>query len=304
MSDINETLREAPQVDLPGNVKGRPNSLGQRLKQKVKKHTPFSKKKRDEAEYKDKIFKTAKELKNQFAQHMQNYPDGTTPTVAHLEEFFKDSEYEQYVAQVAKDLGFRGKPAAKGKGEPTDTSKEDPKTDPAASTVPKNAKDDSNDTAKVDAVDPTQDQEDMVSPEELQDKKEESKDESVDMSASIYESRLRKMLFELKDNEIDTILVRVIQAQNRAKGGPATPGMAAVTGDDRATTGSKASKSSKSSDSSVSDDEITRIKEQIDRLGEDILAVIRNQKNIDDVTKKTMANEIHTLVVDMVYNSF
>lgn len=221
MSDINENLSEAPE-DLKPNLKGRPNTLAQRLKQKVKKHTPFSAKKRGEAEYKDKIFQLAKSLKNKFAQHMQDYPDGTVPTVAHMEEFFKDSEYEAYVNQVSIDLKFR----------------EEQKSEPEA---PKDGGDVKGDQPELEKEKPTEPSEKEVRAvykkqgEELEAERiakggelgeevdEEDEGKPSNTSASIYESRLRSMLFELRDNEIDTLIVRIIQAQQRSKGGPAKP---------------------------------------------------------------------------------
>lgn len=234
MFDINKNLSEAP--DLKGNVKGRPNSLAQRLKQKVKKHTPFSAKKRGEAEYKDQIFKQAQELKNDFAKHMQNYKPGTIPTVAHLEEFFKDTEYEKYVNQVAIDLRFReAEPKAEVKPEPkTDKTNDKEETKDAGLTkVGGDVKGDELEKEKK----PEQSEKEIRAAfkkqgDELEAERiakggeldeEEDDDTSSNISASIYESRLRNMLFELKDNEVDTIIVRIIQASNRTKGGPSTP---------------------------------------------------------------------------------
>lgn len=236
MTDINKNLTEAP--DLKGNVKGQPNTLAQRLKQKVKKHTPFSAKKRGEAEYKDQIFKQAQGLKNDFAKHMQNYKPETIPTVAHLEEFFKDTEYEKYVNQVAIDLKFReAEPKAEVKPEPKiDKTNDKEETKDAGLTKVAGdvkggelelEKEKKPEQSKKEIRAAYKKQGDELEAERIAKggelDEEEDDDTSSNISASIYESRLRNILFELKDNEVDTIIVRIIQASNRAKGGPSTP---------------------------------------------------------------------------------
>jgi len=284
MSEINETLVEAPEAY---NAK---QGFGKRLKTKLKKHTPFNAKARAQATKKDQIFKQAKKMKTQFAEYMANEPEGTEPSIKDLQQFFADTEFASYLMPVATKLKLV-KPESVQTDIPKDknsaNAEETPKaTSPAAA--------DDADTLEKELEDPNTG--------DLPEEAGEDKEPKVDTSASIYEARLYNMLTELKDNEIDTLFVRMLQAQGKDKGGPVSSDSESEDGE--AVAGNKSSSKSASSQMSLDDNEIEKLKDRLDEFENDLKNIIRNQSSIDDAAKKELTNSIHSLLVDMLDDSF
>jgi hypothetical protein len=110
------------------------------------------------------------------------------------------------------------------------------------------------------------------------------------------------MLTELKDNEIDTLFVRMLQAQGKDKGGPVSSDSESEDGE--AVAGNKSSSKSASSQMSLDDNEIEKLKDRLDEFENDLKNIIRKQSSIDDNAKKELTNSIHSLLVDMLADSF
>ena len=164
-------------------------------------------------------------------------------TAGTLKQFLSDNNYQHLadkVDEIAVRLKFK---------EPEKAPEDEPK-----------AQSDDSADQKADEVSPGEDQEELLSPEEMtgkksasgeqseeevkaayakqgeeleaerkargDDPKDDEVEEEVDMSASIYESRLAYFLIEeikLKDNQLDTLLVRVLQAAGAGGGsGPSS----------------------------------------------------------------------------------
>lgn len=213
-SDINENLTEGP---LSG-----PAGFGKRVKAKAQKHlTPFNKVQQRVGTAKDKQYKEAKKIKQEFMvwKKMEGMSPKVYPTMPAFLEWIKgvDAKLGAAVEKVArsdKDYADFFTPAIDDKGKVTQTAS-DPKVkvrddDPDAT---------GDKSKKVKA--PEKDAELELADEEVE--------EEVDMSASIYESRLRAFLNEdgedvgvqnskqLADNQIDTLIVKGIEL--RDKGG-------------------------------------------------------------------------------------
>lgn len=296
MSEINENLTEAPEEF------GAKQGLAKRLKTKLKKHTPFSKGARAQATRKDQIFKLAKELKTQFAEYMANEPEGTEPSIEDLQQFFSDTEYERYLMPVATKLKLVKPQAAPNDVEdetklvPNDVEDE---TKPVPAGISDEEKQADHDKIAADAEAEAKE----LNPEDdvEQEVEEDSEKPAVDLSASIYEARLYNMLTELKDNEIDTLFVRMLQAQGKAKGGPAPLDSDS---DSDSEEDQSYSSSSKDSGRQISDDEISNLKNRLDEFSEDVKDIIRKQSNVDDAAKKEIISKIQGLIIDMIDDSF
>ena len=194
-SDLDKNLlTEAEAFD---KKQGKMARMGTKLKSKLGP----TKGMRQRATGKSQIQQQALDIKSEYMEYVgANDLDRTAGT---LKQFLSDNNYEHLadkVDEIAIKLKFKDK-------EPEKEPEQEPKAQP----------DDSADQ-KADEVDPGEEQEDMISPEEMtgeQAPEEDEVEEEVDMSASIYESRLAYLLIEdkkLKDNQLDTLLVRVLQA--------------------------------------------------------------------------------------------
>jgi len=301
-SDINENLTEAPEGMLA------------RAATAVKKKVGPTKKIRQRAAGRQSIQKQALGIKDQFHTWAGENSKGSS-----VEDFkaFASENYPKLAAvidNVAAELKF-----AKSKPE----SEPKPKSDDSAD-------------QQANAVDPEQEQEDMISPEEMTGEKgkpgEQSEEEiraaygkkgdeleakrkaqggeladesveedaddaepKVDMSASIYEARLNRILMlerDLKDNQLDTLIFRSIQAAgaNKRPDHPDSPKAKAAakaksSEDEISQTADKISNAS-------SDDEYTAsvrgdssvLDEYADEL-EDILRAVANGKDISSNQK-------------------
>lgn len=199
-SDLDKNLvTEAPAAD-GGDKEGKLARMGTKLKQKLGP----TKGMRQRATGKAEIQQQGLDIKGEFQNWIGKF--GKPITVGSFKEF-ANAEYPNlvnFIDKVAVDLEFA--PAKKEK-EPEEEPKAEPQAQP----------DDSADQ-KADVVDPDEEQEELLSPEEMTGEKsadEDEVEEEVDMSASIYESRLAYFLIEeakLKDNQLDTLIVRVLQA--------------------------------------------------------------------------------------------
>jgi len=234
-TDINQELTEAPDLS---KIKGKLQRAGTKIKSK----NPLSKEMRTKSSAKANVQQTGLKIKDQF--HAWVGETGSEQTLEDFKAFIDQNmqELSGVFDEVALELKFK-------KPEP------EPEPEPEAQA------DDSADQ-QVDATS-GEDQEDMISPEEITGEKgkpgEQSEEEvravydkqgeeleakrkaqggeladesveedaddaepKVDMSASIYESRLKALLTEatkLNDNQLDTLIVRLMQ---RAKKGGAT----------------------------------------------------------------------------------
>lgn len=291
--DLDQNIVEAPEAY---NAK---QGFGKKLKAKVKSNTPFAPGVRDRAKAELKLRNTAKQIKNDFKMWLvKTEPSGTEPTLELFSEFIDSqmNDYAKFVKPVATKLKLTKVDKPKKSAQPVDNE-------------------------KVDTVNPDEEHEDMISPEELTKESDEDVEETVDMSASIYESRLNYfMLLEtkLKDNQLDTLIFRMVQAANKhgvkaksteknTKTEPDKLRKSIPKGwdkDNDEEISMSSPKASKKSTNTLSDNEIGRVKDRLDELGEDIINVIRKQDGVDDSVKKKMINKIHILVVDMFENSF
>jgi hypothetical protein len=204
-------LTEAPAAD-GGSKEGKMARMGTKLKKKLGP----TKNIRNRASGKAEVQQQALDIKQQFqkwagANDMPN-------TAKSLIAFFQDEtnnyaeKYAAAVPEVAVKLQFE--PEGFDRETSNQASDEAPAGKPDATGKQQAQPDDSADQ-KADEVNPDEEQEDMVSPEEMTGEADEEVEEEVDMSASIYESKLAYYLMEdtkLKDNQLDTLLVRVVQA--------------------------------------------------------------------------------------------
>lgn len=215
-SDLDKNLvTEAEAFD---KTQGKMSRMGTKLKSKLGP----TKGMRQRATGKAQIQQQALDIKSEYMEYVgANDLDMTAGT---LKQFLSDNNYENLakeVDEVAVKLKFKQKEVEKPQAQPADAE-------------------------KAEVVTGDEEQEDMVSPEEMTGEKpsgeqseeeiraayakqgeeaeaeakelgaeEDEVEEEVDMSASIYESRLAYFLIEemkLKDNQLDTLLVRVLQA--------------------------------------------------------------------------------------------
>ena len=219
-SDIDKNLTEGP---LSG-----PAGFKKRVKAKAQKHlTPFMKGQQERGALKDEQYKKAKQIKQKFKAWKDEIgmSPKVYPTMQEFLQFLKTdidpqiSGLSAAVEQVARSEAAYKEfftTAIDDKGNATQTAS-DPKV--------KVRKDDD-----IDATGTKAKQVDAPEKEaELELEPEEEVEEEVDMSASIYESRLRAFLSEdgedvgvnnnkqLADNQIDTLIVKGLQ--NLRKGG-------------------------------------------------------------------------------------
>jgi len=208
MSEINETLVEAPEAY---NAK---QTRGKAIKNKFKKHTPFNKAARDKATIEDETRKEAKGIKQEFKKWMASTNSAMTG-----EEFInfitqKHSDLAPFATDVAVNLKMYQPPAKPAA---------DPAADPAAAAAPAPSGDiagteetpKATSPATADETDPLEKELEDPNTGDLPEEAGEDKEPKIDTSASIYESRFRRIQLlerDLKDNDIDTLIVRLIQA--------------------------------------------------------------------------------------------
>lgn len=231
LSDINQELTEAAEEF------GAKQGLGKRLGAKIRKKVDPRKDKRRAASAEDNLRTQAKNIKTRFAEYMATEPKGTEPTIDHIEEFLSDTEYAEYVSPIAIKLKMKKsvEEPSQDQGEPTADDSVDQTADEVGSKEhedlisPEEMTDGEkpkreltpDEQAGFDKI--NKDAEDEAAEFEKQDvkaSKGDDKEPKIDTSASIYEARLRNMLTELKDNEIDTLLYRIVQAQAKKAGPP------------------------------------------------------------------------------------
>ena len=307
-SDINENLTEGP---LSG-----PAGFGKRVKAKAQKHlTPFNKVQQRVGTAKDKQYKEAKKIKQEFMvwKKMEGMSPKVYPTMPAFLEWIKgvDAKLGAAVEKVArsdKDYAEFFTTAIDKKGKAAQTAS-DPKV---------NVRDDDPDATgdKSKKVSAPSDEGDFELEQELE-LADEEVEEEVDMSASIYEARLRAFLNEdgedvgvqnskqLADNQIDTLIVKGIEL--RDKGGAGADSGIQKAADGIANAKSKSDdelEMSRVSNSSISGGDIESIKDTLDEFMDDVKNVIRRQDGIEDSVKKQLSDKIDDLVYDMINNSF
>jgi hypothetical protein len=300
-SDLDKQLDEAPDLS---KIKGKLQRAGTKLKQ----HTPFNKEARLKAKKKVGVQNIALGIKDEY--HEWQGETGSEQTLGSFVEFLKASHpsYAPHAEKMAVKLKYKKPEPAKKDNEELSVARPSDSEDPDAT---------GDKSKKVDAPEKEADLE--LEPEEL----ELEVEEEVDMSASIYESRLQYFLLyeddnkiKLKDNQLDTLLVRTLQAVKKAGGDIGGSAGKAEKSDEVSKTADKVSKAkapvddeeelsvARPSYGKVSSDDIDAIKDRIDEFGDDIKDIIRRQKGVEDSIKKEMSDKIDDLVLDMISNSF
>jgi hypothetical protein len=293
-SDLDNKLEEAPDLS---KIKGKLQRAGTKLK----KHTPFNKEARLKAAAKDETQQLGLKIKDKF--HSWLGSTGKPQTVSSFKNFLSKAmpEYARFVDEVAVQLKFT-KPEPDP--EPEATGDEDLAVASPSSEDP----DATGDKSKK-----------VAAPEkeaELELEPEEEVEEEVDMSASIYESRLAYFLIEetkLKDNQLDTLIVRVLQ-KAKADGAEVAGDKESQSSDEVSKTADKVSKAKAPADDEelsvaspgydkVSSDDIEAIKDRLDEFGDDVKDIIRKTIK-DDSLAKEVSNKIDNLVYDMINDSF
>jgi hypothetical protein len=194
-SDLDKNLvTEAEAFD---KKQGKLNRMGTKLKSKLGP----TKGMRQRATGKAQIQQQALDIKSEYMEWVgANDVDVTAGT---LKQFLASSNYEHLadkVDDVAVRLEFKDKEAEPDKGDDEELT---------VSSPPDSSEDPDATGDKSKKINPPDEEADL----ELE--PEDEVEEEVDMSASIYESRLAYLLIEdkkLKDNQLDTLLVRVLQA--------------------------------------------------------------------------------------------
>jgi len=249
-SDLNDNLNEGP-------ISG-PAGFAQRAKAKLQKHgTPFMKQQQKRGKAKDALFKKAKDIKNKLKVWMdkigkpeigmktfldwmqQSHPEEAEGVLAaakeiHTNLFPKAPEKEKQDIQkqvptdginYSTEVDQKGAPVKKKKAERSPEEEEQiKKAYGPGGTVAKGAE---AEAKKLSSEDDTQD---------LKASKGDDEKPKVDTSASIYESRFRTMLEAetdqslaasadgeisndpLKDDQIDTLIVKGLQKQKELAG--------------------------------------------------------------------------------------
>ena len=194
-SDLDKNLvTEAEAFD---KKQGKLNRMGTKLKSKLGP----TKGMRQRATGKAQIQQQALDIKSEYMEWVgANDVDVTAST---LKQFLASSNYENLakkVDDVAVKLKFKDKEVEPDKGDDEELT---------VSSPPDSSEDPDATGDKSKKINPPDEEADL----ELE--PEDEVEEEVDMSASIYESRLAYLLIEdkkLKDNQLDTLLVRVLQA--------------------------------------------------------------------------------------------
>ena len=238
-SDIHENLTEAPEAF---DAK---QGLMKQAKTKIKKKLSPTKKGREQAQVEDDTKQAAKQIKSQYNKWMaQTGGAGAKASTASFLEFAKQhaTELAKHVEDVAKKLELEI-PAEAPEENPEQTATPD---DSADQQVAPDANGEQEDMISPEEMTGEKDANGEQSEEEVRaaygkqgddleakrkadggeladESVEEDADDAepkVDTSASIYEARLNTFLLfekEMSDNQLDTLIVRVIQAA--AKGG-------------------------------------------------------------------------------------
>jgi hypothetical protein len=221
-SDLDQ-LTEAPDLS---SIKGKLQRAGTKLA----KHTPFSKKTRTKATAKSGVQKTGLKIKDKF--HTWQGETGEDDTVEAFKSFLSSElpQYAPYVDNIAVALKL-AKPKPKPESDiqkqvPTDdinysveldksgAPKKDAKSEQYSDKEKGALRKQEGDAAKAEAKEL-----DSENPKHDLKASKGNEEPKVDMSASIYEGRLSYFLIEktkLSDNQLDTLIVRVIQAANKA----------------------------------------------------------------------------------------
>lgn len=292
-TDIDNNLEEAPDLS---KIKGKLQRAGTKLK----KHTPFNKQARLKAKKLGGIQQTALGIKDEY--HEWQGETGSKQTLGSFIEFLNATypSYTPHAEKMAVKLKY----------------KEAPKTDDEKLSVARPSDEDPDVTGDKSKKVPAPEKE-----ADLELEPEEEVEEEVDMSASIYESRLQYFLLyeddnkiKLKDNQLDTLLVRTLQAVKKAGGNVGGSSDSAEKSDEVSKAADKVSKAKAPDDEElsvarsgydrISSDDIQAIKDRIDEFGDDIKEIIRRQAGVEDSIKKEMSDKIDDLVYDMIENSF
>lgn len=239
LNDLDKTLTEAPL--------GGPAGFGARAKAKLQKNIPFAKQKRRQGSVKDRVFKKAKQIKDDLmAWKAEAFASGKgIKQPLNMKQFLdwmtKSTEYGEAVVIAAKEIhpnlfqDKQTKPESKPKPEPEKYSDEE-----LAKIKAK---------YKSDAVKAGAETEKNIEDEGKRDltaSKEDDKEPKVDTSASIYEARLKALLEDenepkvdtslassadgtisndpLNDNQVDTLIVRAIEKHAQLVSGAPVPG--------------------------------------------------------------------------------
>ena len=295
ITDISNELQPIRLTERPGDVekdtfdaKGQVNNQqtrGKAIKNKFKKHTPFNKAARDKATIEDETRKEAKGIKQEFKKWMASTNSAMTG-----EEFInfitqKHSDLAPFATDVAVNLKMYQPPAKPAA---------DPAADPAAAAAPATAPSgdvagDSDTVAdKVDGDNLELAPDDAATgKQDITASKGDDEKPKIDTSASIYESRFRRIQLlerDLKDNDLDTLIVRLIQAGR--KGGVSSPqgGTADPSGEDK-------QEQSSSSSSNSEDDGMLKLDPNYEKPLKKILSIVKTSKEFDDNAKRA-ANQI------------
>jgi hypothetical protein len=219
LSDIDKSLNEAPV-----------GKLG-RLANKLKKNMPFNKDMRDEAAGEEVTQLAANELWSSFNTWLgKAKASGIDPnaiTVAQLGEFFRSEGFEKTALDVIQDAAMAkaGQVAAAGAAKGTEPEQPEPA---------KPADDSGYENQKADEVG-DEEQEELLSPSEILDKKQDEKEQSeeeirkayaeyfADLQSESLESRLALMLFEeegiqlptFSKKEVEKLILKIVGSVHR-----------------------------------------------------------------------------------------
>lgn len=234
LTDINENLDEAI---------GGPAGFAKRAKAKIQKRMPFAKQKRRQGAVKDRVFKKAKQIKDDLmAWKAEAFASGKgvkqpLTMKQFLDWMAKSTKYSEAVIIVAKEIHpnlFQGK-KTKPKSKPAPEKYSDQELAKIKAKYKSSAEKAGAETEKNIEDEGKRD---------LTASKEDNKKSKIDTSASIYEARLRALLENedqvdtslassadgeisndpLNDNQIDTLIVRAIEKQAQIASGSNIPG--------------------------------------------------------------------------------
>lgn len=294
LSDIDKSLNEAPV-----------GKLG-RLANKLKKNMPFNKDMRDEAAGEEVTQLAANELWSSFNTWLGKVKSsGVDPnaiTGAQLIEFFRGEGFEKTAIEVIRDASM----AKAGQVAAASAAKGTEQEQPEQTEQPKPADDSGYDQQKADEVDPDEEQEELLSPSEVLDKKQDEKEQSEeeirkayaeyfsDLQSESLESRLALMLFEEEDiplptftkKEVEKLILKIVGSVHRENPeGLAQRVNKYVHGQDDEATASP----TPSAGATMSDDEFSRLSGLIDDF---FLNFEKSMKKLDidaDAQKKLKA---------------
>lgn len=304
-TDINENLTEGP-------FSG-PAGFGKRAKAKLQKNMPFAKGQQRRGKKKDEMFAKAKEIKDElmdwkaeaFASgngekeplSMQQFLDWAKSHNPKLGQAIEavarsDKDYADFFAQAVDKKGEQSSTASDEKVKPR--AEPEKYSDEEKAAIKQKYADDAEAEAKElgseddDANESVEEDSDDAEPK-------------VDMSASIYESRLRAFLNEdedvgvnkaktLADNQIDTLIVKGLEKQKQH-----SPSKASNDKDPDEYVASSPNADTRK----ISDEEADRVSEYIENFMRTRVIELIDDANIDKSEKQKMASELDDIIAEI-----